>query len=93
LDRTGGLRADRWVIYAIIGLLIVLLPWRVATQWKVKSQEAENLRVTVIIVLAAAACDVCLADFMNARLQPMESRVALARIDETRIAHRLSAVR
>jgi hypothetical protein len=42
--------ASSWVIYAIIGVLIALLLWRVATQWKVKSQEAENLRLTVMIV-------------------------------------------
>jgi len=40
-----------WVIYAIIGVLMVLLLWRVATQWKVKSQDAENLRITVLILV------------------------------------------
>src|SRR6516225_8126416 len=30
----------------------------------------------------AAPCDACLADFMDARLEPMERRVAPARIDE-----------
>jgi hypothetical protein len=38
-----------WVIYAIIGVLMALLLWRVATQWKNRSQEAQNLRITVII--------------------------------------------
>jgi hypothetical protein len=41
--------ADSWVIYAI-GVLVLLLLWRVATQWKAKSAEAENLRVSVIIL-------------------------------------------
>jgi hypothetical protein len=41
--------ADSWVIYAL-GVLVLLLLWRVATQWKVKSAEAENLRVSVIIL-------------------------------------------
>jgi molybdate transport system substrate-binding protein len=41
---------DSWIIYAIFGVLICLLLWRVATQWKVKSAEAENLRASVIIL-------------------------------------------
>jgi molybdate transport system substrate-binding protein len=40
---------DGWIIYAIFGVLVCLLLWRVATQWKVKSAEAENLRVSVVI--------------------------------------------
>jgi molybdate transport system substrate-binding protein len=40
---------DGWIIYAAIGVLVCLLLWRVATQWKVKSTEAENLRVSVVI--------------------------------------------
>jgi ABC-type molybdate transport system substrate-binding protein len=40
---------DGWIIYAAIGVLVCLLPWRTATQWKVKSAEAENLRVSVVI--------------------------------------------
>ena len=44
------------VIDAIIGVLIALLLWRVATQWRDRSQEAQNLRVTVItlVVLGGA---------------------------------------
>jgi len=45
---------DTWVIYAIIGVVIPLLLWRVATQWKNKSQEAQNLRVAVIILVILA---------------------------------------
>jgi ABC-type molybdate transport system substrate-binding protein len=41
---------DDWIIYAIFGVLVCLLLWRVATQWKVKSTEAENLRVSVVIL-------------------------------------------
>jgi len=41
---------DGWIIYAIFGVLVCLLVWRVATQWKVKSAEAENLRISVVIV-------------------------------------------
>ena len=41
---------DGWIIYAIFGILVCLLLWRVATQWKVKSAEAENLRASLIIL-------------------------------------------
>jgi ABC-type molybdate transport system substrate-binding protein len=41
---------DGWIIYAAIGVLVCLLVWRVATQWKVRSAEAQNLRVSVISV-------------------------------------------
>jgi hypothetical protein len=37
---------DGWIIYAIVGVIVCLLLWRVATQWKVRSAEAENLRAT-----------------------------------------------
>jgi hypothetical protein len=41
---------DGWIIYAIFGVLVCLLLWRVATQWKVKSGEAGNLRASLIIL-------------------------------------------
>jgi molybdate transport system substrate-binding protein len=41
---------EDWIIYAAIGVLLCLLLWRVATQWKVKSAEAENLRASVVIL-------------------------------------------
>jgi ABC-type molybdate transport system substrate-binding protein len=41
---------DGWIIYAIFGLLVCLLLWRVVTQWKVKSAEAQNLRASLIIL-------------------------------------------
>jgi molybdate transport system substrate-binding protein len=40
---------DGWIIYAILGVLVCLFLWRVATQWKVKSTEAQNLRVSVLV--------------------------------------------
>src|ERR1700751_4644711 len=40
---------DGWIIYAAIGVLVCLLLWRVATQWKGRSTEATNLRVSVLI--------------------------------------------
>jgi hypothetical protein len=48
--------ADSWIIYAVFGVLVCLLLWRIATQWKIKSAEAENLRASLIIwgVIAAA---------------------------------------
>ena len=41
---------DGWIIYAIFGVLVCLLLWRVATQWKVKSAEAQNLRAPLIVL-------------------------------------------
>jgi len=41
---------DGWIVYAIFGVLVCLLLWRVATQWKVNSAEAENLRASLIIL-------------------------------------------
>jgi molybdate transport system substrate-binding protein len=41
---------DGWIIYAAIGALVCLLLGRVATQWKVNSAEAENLRASLIIL-------------------------------------------
>ena len=40
---------DGWIIFVVFGVLVCLLLWWVATQWKVKSTEAENLRVSVVI--------------------------------------------
>ena len=39
-----------WIIYAIFGVLVCLLVRWVATQWKVKSTEAENLRISGLIL-------------------------------------------
>jgi hypothetical protein len=50
--------ADRWLTYAIIGVVLPLLLWRVAKQWKVESQEAENLRAIVIMVCALAGATI-----------------------------------
>jgi len=41
---------DSWVIYAIFGVLLLLLLWRVATQWRVKSAEAADRRASVMIL-------------------------------------------
>jgi len=41
---------DGWIIYAIFGVLVCLLLRRVATQWKVRSAEAQNLRISVVIL-------------------------------------------
>jgi hypothetical protein len=50
--------ADRWVTYAISGVLLPLLLFRVATQWSVASQEAENLRAIVMILCVLAGATV-----------------------------------
>jgi hypothetical protein len=31
--------AENWIIYAIFGVLVCVLLWRVATQWKIKRQK------------------------------------------------------
>ena len=41
---------DSWVIYAIFGVLLLLLLWRVATQWRVKSAEVADRRASVMIL-------------------------------------------
>jgi molybdate transport system substrate-binding protein len=41
---------DGWIIYAIFGVLVCPLLRRIATQWDLKSAEAENLRVSVVIL-------------------------------------------
>jgi molybdate transport system substrate-binding protein len=41
---------DGWIIYAIVGVIGYLLLWRVATEWKVRSAEAYNLRVSVLVL-------------------------------------------
>jgi len=41
---------DGWIIYAIVGVIGYLLLWRVATEWKVRNAEAENQRVSVLIL-------------------------------------------
>ena len=43
------------VLYAIFGILLLLLLWRVATQWKIKSVEAQNLRASLIIFVIFGA--------------------------------------
>jgi hypothetical protein len=47
--------ADSWIIYAILGALVLLMLWRVATQWKVKSEEAKDLGATSHIVWGVIA--------------------------------------
>jgi len=39
---------DGWIIYAVFGVLVCLLLWQVATQWK--SAEAQNLRASLIVL-------------------------------------------
>ena len=41
---------DSWIIYAVFGVLVCLLLWRVARHWRLKSAEAENLRGSLIIL-------------------------------------------
>ena len=39
---------DSWIIYAAFGVLVCLLLWRVATQWR--TAEAGNLRISLTIL-------------------------------------------
>jgi ABC-type molybdate transport system substrate-binding protein len=45
--REGAVR-DGWIIYAIFGVLVCLLLWRVATRWR--NAEAGNLRILLTIL-------------------------------------------
>jgi hypothetical protein len=58
-----------WIIYAAIGVLVCLLLWRVATQWRVRSAEATNLRVSVLIFgVVALVLVVWQAHILNQRM-------------------------
>jgi hypothetical protein len=41
---------DSLVLYAIFGVLLLLLLWRVATQWKIKGAEAADQRAAIMII-------------------------------------------
>jgi molybdate transport system substrate-binding protein len=64
---------DGWIIYAIFGVLVCLLLWRVATQWKVNSAEAENLRASLIILGVVALAMVV---WQGVRLLPVGATTA-----------------
>jgi hypothetical protein len=64
---------DGWIIYAACGVLVCLLLWRVATQWRDKGAEAENLRVSVVIVGVVALTVVV---WQCARLVPVGATTA-----------------
>jgi molybdate transport system substrate-binding protein len=61
------MRDDR-IIYAAFGVLVCLLLWRIARQWKVRTEEAENLRVSFLILGTVA---VVLVVYQCARLVPV----------------------
>ena len=48
--------ARDWIVYTLIGVLVLVILWQVVTQWKVETEEARNLRFLVLIfgVIAAA---------------------------------------
>src|SRR6516225_9970962 len=56
---------DGWIIYAIFGVLVCLLLWRVATQWR--NAEAGNLRILLTILGIVALVMVV---WQGARLLP-----------------------
>ena len=47
--------ANSWIIYAILGVLVFLILMLVATQWKVKSEQAKDLRASSLIMLGVIA--------------------------------------
>jgi hypothetical protein len=47
--------ADSWIIYAILGVLVFLIVLRVATQWKVKSEQVKDVRASSLIMLGVIA--------------------------------------
>jgi molybdate transport system substrate-binding protein len=42
--------SDAWVIYTVFGVLVLLVLWRVATQWKAITAEARSLRGSLIVL-------------------------------------------
>ncbi len=47
--------AANLVIYAILGVLVLLIVWRVLREWKHTTDEAANLRFVVFIVAVIIA--------------------------------------
>ena len=62
---------DGWIIYAAFGVLVCLLLWRVATQWR--NAEAGNLRISLTILGIVALVMVV---WQGARLLPNAATTA-----------------
>ena len=62
---------DGWIIYAAFGVLVCLLLWRIATQWR--NAEAANLRISLTILGIVALAMVV---WQGARLLPIEATTA-----------------
>ena len=62
---------DGWIIYAAFGVLVCLLLWRVATQWR--NAEAGNLRISLTILGIVALVMVV---WQGARLLPVGATTA-----------------
>ena len=47
---------NSWILWTITAVLVLLTLWQVARQWKVKSKEAEAVRVAeaILLILVAA---------------------------------------
>ena len=61
---------DGWIIYAVFGVLVGLLLWRVATQRNVTGAEAGNRRVALITLGVVALAMVA---WQGVRLLPIEA--------------------
>ncbi len=46
---------DSWTIYAILGVLVALILWWVWSQRKLKTQQAQDLRASLLIWVVIAA--------------------------------------
>ena len=47
--------ADSWTIYAILGVLVALILWQVWSQRKLKTQQTQDLRASLLIWVVIAA--------------------------------------
>ena len=64
---------DGWIIYAVFGVLVCLLLWKVATQWNANSAEAGNRRASLIILGVVA---LALVAWQGVRLLPVGATTA-----------------
>ena len=62
---------DNWIIYAAFGVLVCLLLWRIATQWR--NAEAANLRISLTILGIVALAMVV---WQGVRLLPVGATTA-----------------
>jgi hypothetical protein len=47
--------ARDWIVYTLIGVILILILWQVMTQWKLETEEAKDLRAVVLILSVVVA--------------------------------------